>query len=193
MGIKKITPYRLLRRIFSAVSEAALNSERLIPEYFEFFPLDNDLILKELKYVVERCFPTPDHHKRFLDVGCGPGNVMRIAESLGFVPFGIEYNPGLVRRASYPQLKEYSMGNSPGIYQQDAFKFVHYGDFDVVYLYCPVSNHSLEVMLENLIEAHLKKGAIYIANTKQDQSITKNPDFEFIGGEMKLSIWRKRE
>jgi SAM-dependent methyltransferase len=180
-------------KILKAISRSAQNSERLIPEYFEFFPLNTKLIRAELNFAVEKCSPAADCVKRFLDVGCGPGNVMLIAESLGFLPTGIEYNPSLVRRAPYPRLELYSAENARGIYQQDAFKFVHYGDFDVVYLYCPVANHGLEVMLENLIESQLKKGAIYIANTKKDKSIMANPRFEFLGAENDLPIWRKRE
>jgi len=181
----------MLSKIINAISRSAQNSERLIPEYFEFFPLDSKLIRAELNFVVAKCIPA-DCALRFLDVGCGTGNVMFVAESLGFVPTGIEYNPALVKRAPYPLLERYSAENGRGIYRQDAFKFVHYGDFDVVYLYCPVANHGLEVMLENLIEAQLKKGAIYIANTKKDKSIMDNPGFEYLGAENNLPIWRKR-
>jgi SAM-dependent methyltransferase len=183
---------RTLDRVVKAISEAGLRSERLIPEYYEFIPLNTHRITAELSFVVDKCFTAPNCSKRFLDVGCGPGNVMLIAETFGFTPFGIEYNPSLVRRAPYRQLKQYSpTGTEGGIYQQDAFKFLHYGDFDVVYLYCPVADHSLEVNLENIIESRLKKGAIYIANLKQDQSIKKKLDFEFLGAEKELPIWRK--
>ena len=183
---------RTLARVFEAISEARLRSEILIPEYYEFIPLNTHRITEELSFVVDKCFTAPNSSKRFLDVGCGPGNVMLIAETYGFTPFGIEYNPSLVRKASYPQLRQhFPAGTEGGIYQQDAFAFLHYGDFDVVYLYCPVADHSLEVNLENMIESRLKKGAIYIANLKQDQSIMKKPDFEFLGAEKKLPVWRK--
>jgi SAM-dependent methyltransferase len=182
-----------LQKILAALEKFGENRERLVPEYFEFFPLDSKLVRKELNFVARTCLATPEGVKRFLDVGCGPGNVMLVAESFGFIPAGIEYNPVLVQRAPFPRLDSYAADNGRGIYQQDAFMFKYYGEFDVVYLYCPVANHGLEVKLENIIESQLKKGALYIANTKKDNTIMANPDFEFLGAEIDLPIWRKRD
>ena len=181
-----------LQRALNSVLEAGSKSERLIPEYHDFIPYNPDRVRDELSFTAETCHSMPDLPRRFLDVGCGPGNVMLVAGSFGFLPFGIEYNPALVKRAPYPQHERYSpVEKVAGIYQQDAFKFRNYGDFDVVYLYCPIANSSLEARLEQLIESQLKEGAIYIVNLKQDRSIMKNPDFEYIGADKKLPVWRK--
>jgi SAM-dependent methyltransferase len=181
----------LFHKILALLTQAGENTERLIPEYFEFIQLDAKLIRAELGFAAG-CIPAaPGSVRRFLDVGCGTGNVMLVAEALGFIPSGIEYNPALVLRAPYPRFETYAAGNGRGIYQQDAFQFGHYGDFDVVYLFCPVKNDSLEVRLENLIESQLKQGAFYIANTKKDKTLMTNPRFEFLGAESRLPIWRK--
>jgi SAM-dependent methyltransferase len=178
--------------MINGIVKPRFQSVDLIPEYYDFIALDTHLIKEEFNFVVANGLVGERQSKRFLDVGCGPGNVMLIANSFGFVPFGIEYNPVLVQSAPYRELKQYSpVETEGGIYQQDAFEFLHYGDFDVVYLYCPIAVHNLETNLENLIERQLKKGAIYIANLKQDKSITENPDFEYLGLSNKLPIWRK--
>jgi SAM-dependent methyltransferase len=86
---------------------------------------------------------------RFLDVGCGLGNKVWIAQELGFDAYGIEINQKYVEIAS-----EYI--GADRIFCHDGVTFEDYAQYDVIYFYNPMPS----VELENAILAKGKKGAI---------------------------------
>lgn len=86
---------------------------------------------------------------RFLDVGCGLGNKVWIAQVLGFDAYGIEINQKYVEIAS-----EYL--GTHRIFCHDGIAFQDYAQYDVIYFYNPMPSGELETA----IVATAKKGAI---------------------------------
>ncbi len=86
---------------------------------------------------------------RFLDVGCGLGGKVWIAEALGFDPCGVENNPKYARIAS-------ECVGSDRIFCTDAISFSDYSSYDVIYFYNPMPTDEIELA----ILRNAKKGAI---------------------------------
>jgi 2-polyprenyl-3-methyl-5-hydroxy-6-metoxy-1,4-benzoquinol methylase len=120
--------------------------------YFPFIPkylgqAFNDLCGAKLLFEKEHT-----RKANFLDVGCGIGNIMYLAKQLGMNATGIECNK---------QYKIYQLTNET-VYYQDAFTFKKYNNYDIIYMYRPIEDFSLEVKLEQQIQESLKVGAIFI-------------------------------
>jgi len=86
---------------------------------------------------------------RFLDVGCGLGNKVWIAQAIGFDAYGLEINQ------KYAKIAAQCVGTNR-ILLQDGITFPHYGHYDVIYFYNPMPAHDLEAA----IVTNAKKGAI---------------------------------
>jgi len=86
---------------------------------------------------------------RFLDVGCGLGNKVWIAQSLGFDAYGLEIN------AKYAEIASECVG-ADRIFCHDGITFQGYEDYDVIYFYNPMPTDELE----SAILERAKKGAI---------------------------------
>lgn len=86
---------------------------------------------------------------RFLDVGCGLGNKVWIAQAIGFDAYGLEINQ------EYAEIAAQCVG-ADRVFRQDGLTFPHYDHFDVIYFYNPMPSHELEAA----IVANAKKGAI---------------------------------
>lgn len=91
----------------------------------------------------------------FLDVGCGPGTKMAMAEALfGLIPHGIEIDPAMAELA-----KDYGQ-----VYPGDALWLPTiervYALADVIWLYRPFRSVPHERSLESFIIANMKPGAI---------------------------------
>jgi SAM-dependent methyltransferase len=97
--------------------------------------------------------------KVFLDVGCGPGTKMRIAQDLlGFDVFGVEVDEEMAAEAR----KVFKALRPNRIRTGDALGYSEhwYGDFDLVWLYRPFRDPFKEHDLEQKIMTALKPGAI---------------------------------
>lgn len=91
---------------------------------------------------------------KFLDVGCGPGTKMSIAQTLfGLDAYGIEINPEMAAVAG----KLFGDKVAPG----DAMDYsVVYSEADLIWLYRPFRDPTLEYKLEQKIIDTMKPGAI---------------------------------
>lgn len=143
----------------------------------------------------------------FLDAGCGIGNIVVIAQVLGFKAFGLELDdkaieafktkvadvmmrpvddPGdgldYVHKPSRPDWFKGRIGSNMvyPIAKQDIMKFKNYGNYDVVYYYCPFSDVEREKRFERRVENQMKKGAVLIPADKRDGRITKDKRFELL-------------
>lgn len=74
---------------------------------------------------------------RFLDVGCGLGNKVWIAQELGFDAHGIEVNEKYVEIAR-------NLVGPHRVLCQDATTYAEYGEFDVIYFFNPMPSGALE-------------------------------------------------
>lgn len=117
----------------------------------------------------------------FIDVGCGIGNVMLMAELMEFDAYGIE-------KDEYPfKIAKKLMGDC--VTQDDIWKFDRFSDFDVIYYFRPFAEKKMQLTFEHMIEEKLKTGGILIANRKMDMEIDNNPRFQRL--EEQWPVWQK--
>ena len=118
----------------------------------------------------------------FIDVGCGIGQIMILAEMAGFNAFGIEKDP-------YPCKIAQKLMGTDKVSQADIWDYDGYGDFDVVYYFRPFSTKKLQGRFEKLIEDKVKVGGLIIANRRLSDSIERDSRFKKI--DPKWPIWVK--
>lgn len=93
---------------------------------------------------------------RFLDVGCGPGTKMAAASLLfGLKTDGIELDTAMAMKAAFVNT-EGEVCNGDALYWDDGW----YGDYDIIWLYRPFRDATLEKRLEDRIRFEMKPGAI---------------------------------
>ena len=163
--------------------------------YYPFIPMHSRAALEELIIAQDHFTKLGMDIRalRFLDVGCGLGNIMEIAGGIGFQSFGIEYNEGLIHKALFTTFKmdkKVLKNEMEGVFFGDAFKFNFYDQFNVIYLYRPVRDPVLEGKLEQLIENEMAVGTIYIANDKI-KPIEKSSKFKVLLRGKRLPMWIK--
>lgn len=107
---------------------------------------------------------------RFIDIGCGIGNVMLMAELLDFAVYGIE-------KDEVPFQVAVKLLGEELVAQDDIWEFERFGDFDVIYYFRPFSDQGLQTRFEKMVEDELKPGGILIANRKIGQEIDNDPRF----------------
>lgn len=121
-------------------------------------------------------------NKLFLDAGCGPGNVMAIANAVGLCHryHGIEYFDETYKRAQAWLGVEGHCRTIYKLFKDDILKFNKYKNYDIIYFYCPFSDARLQRRFEERLEDEMKVGAILIAQLKQSHSIQKDYRFKKI-------------
>lgn len=89
--------------------------------------------------------------QKLLDVGCGPGPLLDIAEALfGMTTYGIEVDEVMAARAGANHL----------VWHMDALEFPRYDELDIIWLYRPFRDSEKELELEQMILRGMKPGAI---------------------------------
>lgn len=99
---------------------------------------------------------------KFLELGCGVGNVLRFAKNIGFKVTGIEINQNLIQ-------------NTEEVINMDILNYPveNYKDYDVIYIYRPLKNGYDDYI--NLIIENMKEGSILITPmTLQNNTILKS-------------------
>lgn len=164
---------------------------------FDFIPMRPTSIINYLETAISALeLKDRDIRKdpiRFLDVGCGAGNVMLLATSLFLTNSkfghchevdGIEYDK------YYAELCKQLIGTlehldntcptRTHVFVQDALSFEDYGKYDIIYYWCPIQAEEKQKALEKLIEKQMKPGAILIPLMKRDKTLRKGKKFEII-------------
>lgn len=95
---------------------------------------------------------------KFLDCGCGVGNVVMMAHLKGFDAYGIEYDTVTLRRGR-KLLKQFKI-DPKRLSQGDILEYPNYADYDVLYGYCPMCNHEKEKEFEAKLKHDMRIGAI---------------------------------
>lgn len=139
----------LFNSAIGSIKETAGNN-RPNQDYFDFQPYGARTIYDILSRIREKY---PDH-KKFLDVGCGIGNILSIARILGFQSTGIEYNEAYHQYLINPR--------TTNVEWMDAFDFEKYYDYDIIYLYRPISNNDKMRQLMLKIVKEMRNGALII-------------------------------
>ncbi len=151
---------------------------------YPFVAMDTRQVFHELlfarRYLADRDGST-EEEPAFVDIGCGFGNVMLFAEQLDFRVYGIEKDQAsleIARRLFEPEQ----------LIEADIRSYSGYGDFDVVYYFCPLTEG--ERAFEEFVEDQLKPGAILIANYKRSRAI--DTDSRFVRLHKELPVYEKR-
>lgn len=158
--------------------------------YWMFIPSHYSEVVAVLKQVVPLAFANREHEWEkmspeergrlwsdprksinFLDVGCGPGNIMAMAYAYGLAKYGnkknrednktiqcygIEHDVRLAKIASSIRIGT--------VFNQDALKFKDYNRFDIIYYYRPIKDKDMGKRLDERIRSLAKPGAIIIPN-----------------------------
>ncbi len=97
---------------------------------------------------------------KFLDAGCGAGNIMLLANCLRFDVWGIERDEVTIKLAR----KLFHRSNKPGhgIIKADLVTYKDYGNYDVIYYYQPMYGEKMNIFVGALYN-QMKVGAIVLA------------------------------
>lgn len=93
----------------------------------------------------------------FLDIGCGIGNVLYIAELLGFFSFGVE----LIEE--YIKVAKQIVPNAQ-IEQGDILEWKPKMSCNIIYFFQPVANHEKMSKFIDHLFTYVKEGQLIIAN-----------------------------
>ncbi len=157
--------------------------------YFPFIPHSLSSVLRLLKEAekVSREAQGKSYSSLFLDAGCGVGNIMRLAQAMGYIAHGVERcrkNVKIARRAVSARVETgRGFANITKVFCGDLFNFKHYGKYDVIYYFCPMSKHDIEVEFEHLVEDGMKVGAVLAACSKSDGKIRDDKRFRYVRNE----------
>ena len=88
---------------------------------------------------------------KFLDLGCGAGNVLRFAKNIGFDVTGVEFDKKLI-----PYLNDYKYLNQ-NIKELDK---EFYSDFDIIYSYKPLKDDFKDYV--DLVIDSMKSGSFIV-------------------------------
>ena len=97
---------------------------------------------------------------KFLDAGCGAGNIMLLANCLGFDVWGIERDEVTIKLAR--KLFHRSKKPGHGIIKADLTEYKGYGGYDVIYYYQPMHEKKMNIFVDALCN-QMKVGAVVIA------------------------------
>lgn len=97
---------------------------------------------------------------KFLDCGCGIGNIMILAHATGgfYKTDGVEYD-----LATWRVAKDLAPRYSK-VFRGDLVEFKHYADYDILYLFEPISDPKKRNIFYDKLMNDVKVGAVIIAN-----------------------------
>lgn len=111
----------------------------------------------------------------FLDVGCGIGDKVMMAQALGFEAHGFDYWEPYIRVAEGLQGK--------AVWLDDAFSFARYCEYDVVYSWRLCRDHDEQEALNQHITSQMRPGTFaFLVGTAE----IKGDHLEALGN----SVWR---
>jgi len=151
---------------------------------YPFVAMDTRQVFHELlfasRYLAKRDGGRRGEAIKFVDIGCGFGNVMLFAEQFEFDVYGIEKDEASLKIAR-------DLFEPEQLIEADIRTYDGYGQFDVVYYFCPLTEGERE--FELFVEDQIKKGALLIANYKRSQAIEN--DRRFVRLHSQLPVYEK--
>ena len=161
------------------------------PECYGFIPWPNSHFIKVLLHVLQH---QHKHHPskrklRFLNAGCGMGLKVIIAEAMGCIATGLEISPKLIEKGK----KFFSFNSRHPRLQQGDIRSHDYGEYDIIFFYCPLRSVTQEELFEHRVWEQCKVGAYVIGQ----QGLTRPPrrfddvgEYGFDGG-YRANIYRR--
>ena len=139
-------------------------------DHYCFIPSRNVVEITNVLYKAkEQLCTSPLKHTlplKFLDCGCGIGNIMLIAEAVGYKTYGIEYEEATCKVARDLTWKPRTVrGNNKNnsIICGDIATFKHYADYDVIYYYKPIEEYNKGRQFYKKLADNVRIGNIVIS------------------------------
>ncbi len=150
---------------------------------YPFVAMDTRQVFDELLLVSDYCENVMNRSPssmKFIDVGCGFGNVMLFAEQFGFSVYGLEKDEASLEIAR-------DLFEPCQLVQEDLRTFTRYSEFDIVYYFCPLTDGERE--FECFLEDEIAPQTILIANYKRSKEIYSDTRFKRLSRD--LPVWIK--
>jgi len=132
--------------------------------HYHFIPRDVENVLSMLIYsrnYLKTVLPKSLEYgkgPKFLDCGCGVGNIVILAHFAGFDAYGVEYDPLTLTRGRR-LLKQFDI-DPKRLMKGDILEYSKYHEYDVLYGYCPMNNSEFEHKFEYKLRLDMKIGAL---------------------------------
>jgi 2-polyprenyl-3-methyl-5-hydroxy-6-metoxy-1,4-benzoquinol methylase len=118
-----------------------------------------EILAKELEIIQRRLYKKLRRKPKFLDIGCGIGNLVMLASFLDYEAAGLEYNLKTYRVAK--KLCNITLPDSK-IIKGDMRTFKHYSEYDVLYCYQPIADYKKMDEFTIKLAEEMKSGAYVI-------------------------------
>lgn len=151
-----------VQALFDLSNDAADPDARDRDKSYADIPLPGDLFV-ELLTTAQRLLLAQGHAgpMRFLDVGCGAGSKLVIANGAFEKVHGFDFNPAYVEKGR-AFLQRCGLPDA-GIQRADALDYDDYGAWDVIYFYRPLKDPTLAARMEARVLEQARPGAVIIA------------------------------
>lgn len=121
-----------------------------------YVPLETDTFIEMLTFIQKR-EKEKFQWMKFLDVGCGLGSKVWLANRMGMEAHGIDFCKGYVEMA-----KDIFDGECRiTIKKKNALRFKEYDQYDVIYMYQPIANAVDMAKLMKRVATKMKPGAYF--------------------------------
>ena len=127
--------------------------------HFHFIARETEPLLRMLIHLRSH-FGEQRKKIKFLDCGCGIGNVVILARFAGFDAYGVEYDKQTLKRGK-EVLPLFGVESSK-LHQGDLLEYPDFDKYDVLYGYCPMSHGGKERTFEKKLYKDMKIGAMLI-------------------------------
>ena len=156
---------------------------------FGFMPYpDTHTLIKDLTEIYKSVHKETGRRPKFIDIGCGIGNIIMLAAGLGYDATGLEYDSKIFETAKHISKQQITHKYSYKIIKGDMRKFKHYSKYDVLYYYQPIFDCSEMRKFSTELAKKVKPGT-YIIARGTEHGYKESKDFYRIG---KKGIWRKK-
>lgn len=125
--------------------------------HYGFIPSSTNVVIATLLPLYDRMSKSSHQHGiRFLDIGCGIGNVVETARKIGFDAYGLEYNTKICNVAR-KFIGKYH------IIKGNMLTFKNYHEYDVLYYYQPMPDgKTMYSFAANKLAKDMKIGAYVV-------------------------------
>lgn len=154
--------------------------------YWKYIPENSHRVLKAIKLSCEYLEARGKYKEdlKFIDCGCGIGNVLSTAKFVGLKNlYGIEYDEKTynIAWAMKEILKDgWGNGTKCSVRKGDILNHNGYNKYDIIYYYCPIDDWKLQQKFERKVADTCKKGTIVIGFYSND-TFRKDRRFKQIG------------
>ena len=178
-----VNDYNMFIRFSNRLSTSYISKGKC---HYGFIPSKNTVDIIRTLLHIRNQFPDEYLMPRFLDIGCGIGNIVQIAYRLGFEAHGLEYSEKI-----YDVAKELTGRSSMSkVFKGDMLSFKKYHKYDVLYYYQPMSNVDVMSRFAKKLAKEMKPGA-YVIPVGTDLPFIESEIFKKSGPSKYIPYFRK--